>query len=649
MRTDMSGQNVRTAKTWRRCCLTVLAGLMGFAGAAFANGACPERPSTPYDPDDYEALLDEIYATGHVYKTELSVGDQEVWRLRRRSAQHRPDSLLSMLNSLKPRLEEMQSHFPTSPSRPVLLIESRLDGFGSTLAFTDCASPGAEGAAAEEARRDGSEEVRDVDLAKHVVSGLEGVPDSEGESDSEWEDELKALPEGLCLIVVFPDRLENERKRRFALAHEWMHTMQNGFYTRGAMESHWWVEGSAEWLAHKVNDGVTERDHRIEEFFMRQKTCPLTEHSYDAQPFFFWGEQAFNTAWAISVGLGGEEYLTRPGRAAEILPPERWLDWAIAQVDQTITMPDGRPLPVQAEAEPMDLTRACDAVIEGPPLSVQLREVSLPSGGDPKLRIEAGAAHLAIRGRDEEDWRRVTGTVEIDTPVSPMTVAAITPSGENLSARLSMNNSDRLTCACQIGVWMESPTPDEQADDALAGALEALEAAKSMGMVPSDEMDGLREAEAMLLAANAKDTFRFRGNIPAIVDELEGDVETTYSYDGPVLTVRPGGTFSIDDPHTTRGDDTTINYHKYRHYGRWTDGGGVLKFDIEGLILDGFVTAPPDYEPRSIGFTNESASTASYVGGGGEWRMSCEAETMTLTSTRVRNPGRSDQAVFVRR
>jgi len=636
MQIDVLGQNARRTKTWRMR-MAAFAGFMGLAGvtpAASWEAACPPPPPDGDITEDYDALLDEIYEMGSQYKADFSIGNQAIYRMRRPRDEGRPDRMLQLLESLKPRLEEMQSYFPTPPSRPVLLIESRQDIFRPSLALTDCANPGAEGDEAEDARRE-DRDVEDVELAKHAIAEMEG--------------DLGDLPEGLCLIVVFPDRLENDRERRFGLAHEWMHTMQNGFYTRRAMDHAWWVEGSAEWFAHKVVDGATERDNRIEEFFMRQKSCPLTEHSYDAQPFFFWGDQAFNSEWAVSVGLGGDEYLKLPERAAPILPPERWLDWAIAQAEQTITMPDGRSLPFQAEAEPMDLTRACDAVIKGPPLSVQLRELSLPDGGAPRLRVDAGDAQIAIRGDGESEWRRVSGSNEIDTPPSPMTVAAIMPSGENLSARLSFANSGGSSCACQIGEWMESPTPDEQADDALAGALEALEAAKSMGMVPPDEMDGLLEAEEKLRAANAKDTFRFRGNIPAIFDELEGDVETTYSYGGPVLTIRPGGTFSIDDPHITRGDDTTINYHKYHHYGRWTAENGVLKFDIEGLVLNGFVTAPPEYERRSIAFTNESASTASYVGGGGEWSMSCEAGSMTLTSEQVRNPDRSDQAVLVRR
>ncbi len=637
--------NPRTSRHWAR----VFAGLASLAIAAPVEGACPTRP----EPDeaeemaDYEALLDEIYAVGHAYKTDISVGRQEVWRLRQRSARRLPDATLSSLRSLESRLEDMQSYLteaPGPPSRPVLLIETRQDTFGSTLAFTDCASGGAEGDEVDEARREGRE-TEGVTLAQYFVSKLSDDAEADP-AESDWPEDLKRLPEGLCIIVVFPDRIVNDRERRFVLAHEWMHTMQSGYYTRRNEDRHWWTEGSAEWLAHKVVSGVTERDRWIEDFFTRQKSCPLTQHSYDAQPFFFWGEQAFNPEWVFSVGLGGDDYLTRAERAAEILPPERWLDWAIAQADQTITMPDGRDLPFQAEAEAQDLTRACDVAIEGPPLSVQLREVSLPDGGAPKLLVDAGEAQLAIRGHYDEDWRRITGTEEINTPTSPMTVAAIMPSGDNLSARLSMDNSDGMTCACQIGVWIERPTPADVADDPLAGALEALEAAR--GMVPPDQMDDFLAAEEKLRAANVKDEFRFRGSVPAIFDELEGDVESTYAQQGPIITIRAGGNFTIDDPHTIRGEDTTVRYFKYRHYGEWTVEGGVLKFDIKGNDLEGFVTAPPDYEPARITVENEGFGAQSYVGGGGEWTMACEPGTLTLTSRRVRNPDRSDQAVLVK-
>ncbi|WP_375206009.1 hypothetical protein [Hyphococcus sp.] len=610
----------------RRSRLAALAGVLSLAVAAPSEGACPTRPGP--DPAeelaDYEALLDEIYEMGDQYSADFSIGDQAVYRMRQRSEEGRPDRVLQALEALEPRLEDMQSYFPTPPSRPVLLIESRLDIFEPSLALTDCASPGEE--------RDAAEDDREAELAKHVITRMGG--------------DLRDLPAGLCLVVVFTDRLESERELRFGLAHEWMHTMQNGFYTRWAMDHSWWVEGSAEWFAHKVVDGVTERDHRIEEFFMRQKSCPLTEHSYDAQPFFFWGEQAFNTEWVLSVGLGGDAYLKLPERAAAILPPERWLDWAIAQADQTITMPDGRLLPDQAEVEALELTRECETAIKGPPLSVQLYEISIPEGSAPILAIDAGDAQLAIRGNGDDEWLRVTGLTEIDTPSSPITVAAIAPSGEDLYAKFSIGNSDGGACGCQVGVWLERATPPDEAKDPLAGALEAMESAR--GMVPPDQMDDFLAAQEKLRAANAKDRFRFRGSIPDVFDELEGDVDTIYVQDGPVLTIRAAGSFLIDDPYTIRAEDTTISYHKYRHYGKWEAEGGVLKFEIEGLISDGFLTGPPDYEPTRISIDSDGFGAQSYVGGGGEWTMACEPAAMTLTSTRVRNPDRSDQAVLVK-
>ncbi len=624
----------------RRSHLTALAGVLSLAITAPSEGACPTRPAP--DPAqeliDYGMLLDEISEMGEQYEAGFSIGDQVVYRMRRRSEEGGPDRVLQLLQSMKPKIEELQPNFtapprrPHPPNRPVLLIESRQNIFQPSMAITDCASKGAEGEAAEEARRAGREEPGPVRLAKHLISDMGG--------------DLGDLPAGLCVVVVFPDRTDNERELRFVLAHEWMHTMQNGFYTKWAMDHQWWREASAEWFAHKIVEGTTERDRWIEEFFMKQQSCPLTEHSYDAQPFFFWGEQAFNTDWVVSVGLAGDQYLKLPERAAAILPPERWLDWAIAQAEQSITMPDGRPLPDQAEVEPLELTRECETAIKGPPLSVQLYELSVPVGGAPILTIDAGDAQLAIRGNGDEDWLRVTGLTETDTPPSPITVAAIAPSGEDLYAKFSIGKSDGLACGCQIGSWMERETPDDVADDPLAGALEAMNAAR--GMVPPDQMDDFRAAQEKILAANAKDKFRFRNAVPAIFDELESDAEAIYDQDGPIVTIRPAGTFMIDDPHTIRSEDTTVRYFKYRHYGEWTAEGGVLKFDIKGNDLEGFVTAPPDYEPARITVENEGFGAQSYVGGGGEWTMACEPGTLTLTSTRVRSPDRSDQAVLVK-
>ncbi|MHC9509540.1 hypothetical protein [Kangiella sp. M94] len=590
-----------------------------------ANATCPVPPDYDTPPGAWDAHMTEIAEMGELQPVDFQIGDQVIYRVRKHGDRHTSDRMLERLRLLAPRIEELQSYFPTAaerdaaedsgerlkyiptpPDRPVLLVESELDLLGDTLAFANCAA---------------KDEIHD--LSNFVSLDEEG---------NEIEREVP-IPEGLCLVVVRTHTIDGERRKRFVLAHEWMHTMQRGSYDK-AMSQLWWVEGAAEWAAHKVVPGATERDHKIEQFFERQPECSLTQHSYDAQPYFFWGDQQFGTDWAISIGMGGQEYLKEPGRAAEILPPERWLDWAIAQAEQTITMPDGRPLPHQAEFEPLDIAEACGAKIGGPPLSVQLREVTFPEGSASPLTVEPGDAQLAYKD-SEDNWIRVTETVELAPSSSPILFAAIMPSGHNLDVNLTLDNTDGLTCGCHIGRWTEMATADSEAEDTFDGALEAIEMYRAM--VPPDQLEELEKAKRMIEAADTKDRFRFRGATKQIF-EMDGGV-VNYDNDGPIVTFERGGTFRIEDPHMISDGKTTVDYNTYIHSGLWKIEDGILKIDLQKFTYVGTAEGPLSDGPKEFSGSNKHSS---YVGGGGDWVVSCEETGTRLipADERERGPGR---------
>lgn len=318
------------AKIIKRCCITMtFAFLSTCFMVSMAQAVCTteSRGSTPSGA--WELLMNEIAAMGSFPEASFEIGSQKVYRMRKTGDVGTSDRWLQSLRRLAPRIEELQRYFPTAaerdaaerreregdeealiytptpPDRPVLIIESEINIIDNP-AFTHCTA-------------------RDQihDLANYLGDDLD-----------------KELLRGLCIIFIRSHVIEGETKSRFILSHEWMHTMQHGSYNIAEMEQLWWIEGSADWGAHKVVEGFTERDHKIEQFFDRQPDCSLTQHDYDAQTFFFWGEQTFGTDWGISLGMGGPEYLDEPERAAQILPPEQWLDWATSQADHKITMPE---------------------------------------------------------------------------------------------------------------------------------------------------------------------------------------------------------------------------------------------------------------------------------------------------------------------
>lgn len=563
--------------------------------------------------------MNEIAAMGNFPDASFEIGGQKVYRMRKSEDIGTRDLWLDRLKILKPGIEELQSYFPTAaerdeeesreregdeeeliytptpPNRPVLLIESELDLIDNP-AFTSC---------------EGKDEVHD--LASYI----------EGDFNAE---QLT----GLCIIFIRPHVIEGERKRHLILSHEWMHTMQHGSYNINEMERLWWIEGSADWAAHKVVEGATERDHKIEQFFERQPECSLTQHDYDAQTFFFWGEQTFGTDWGISLGMGGSEYLDEPERAAQILPPERWLDWAISQADHKITMPDGRGLPFQAEVELLDFAHSCEAAIEGPPLSVQLRELRFSEEAASLVTIEPGEAQLAYRLLDTDDaglpsaWTRVTDTVEIEPTSGPLLLAAIMPSGNDLNIQIKLENSDRANCACHIGRWEEVATADSEAQDTFAGALDAID--KARAFVPPEQLAELEKAKRMISSSDTKDRFRFRGAAEQIF-ELGGEGEVTYDNDGPIVTFKGGGEFIIEDPHRIYGDKTEVDYHTYIHSGRWDIIDGQLQIDLQKLTYVGTVEGPTSGGPQNISGSNRNTS---YIGAGGDWIISCEGTGLKL-------------------
>ena len=289
------------------------------------------------------------------------------------------------------------------------------------------------------------------------------------------------------------------------------------------------------------------------------------------------------------MAMGGRRFTSDPAGVAQTLPPDRWMDWAIAQADRTVTMPDGRPLPAQLEAEPLEISDSCEARLEAAPLSVQLREVSLPEGAASRLRIEANDARVAIRKSGETDWQRLEpGTTFLDPPFGTLELVAIMPSGRDMNVRLSMDNTDGGSCACHIGRWMEAPRT--VAEDRMDGARDALAAAAQF--LPPDKLAELREAQAKISGMNLEDKYHFRDEtVELIAGDGGGDV--SFRTRGPIINIRPGGGFSIEDPHViTSGDGERIEYFDYLHYGTWQVRDGILELDLESVRYRGVVEGP---------------------------------------------------------
>lgn len=598
--------------------IAALAVLLTAAVATAAGAQCDYGADDGDDLDaEYEQIIDEIGGMAPVRELDLRIGQQRIFRIRPYGLRGADDPLVNRLRAMKPRIEDLQTLFEVPPTRPVLIVETRTDTFPGTIAIVDCVAAAGDGPVADHGAR----------LAQHYLSERYAA--------------LADLPAGLCLMVVYPDRLDGSDLDSFVLAHEWAHTMQSDAYTRQTMQNDWWVEGSAEWFAHMTVPGVTGRDNVIGHFFEKQPGCSLIEHSYDVQPFFFWGGKVLDPSWVVSVGLGGRRYLGSPSGAAQILPPDRWLDWAVAQAEQTITMPDDRPLPAQAQARPVDLRSSCVATIDGPPLSVQLRSIALPEGIADPIRVDAGDAQVALRGQGG-DWIRMTGEAEITPPPSPIQIAAIAPSGRGLSVDLTLGEGTTGACPCYVGRWMEVRAERTQESDELALMREMI-----MEHAPAED-----RAEALGLIEDLSTSSDFRFRAPRDQPMGEGTLPVVFNNVGPLLTILADGRFWVDDPYRfeTEEDDFRVILDQFRERrgGSWDMTDGRLTLDVEYTDRQGLVTQ----QDFTTGWTHTGRSD--YQGGpvladGGMWTASCSPGGLTLTEARHVDGGGPRQVVnFVR-
>lgn len=374
------------------------------------------------------------------------------------------------------------------------------------------------------------------------------------------------VPGTVCLIVVFPERIDAGGSERlaFVMAHEWMHTFQFGAHPSVGGHTLWWAEGSADWFAHRVVDGFEERARAIHTFYDMQPRCTLQQITYPSQVFFFWGERAFDARWVMDLALDDGEHVSTLAGIAGIMGPEHWRAWSIALADDTIRYPDGRPLPKPPEPDTLRLRPKCPLRIQGPPLSVQMRRVELAGGaGGERIHFDTGGAIVSLRWPDGR-WQHLK---EVQESVDPgawdhFTIAAISASEQPANIRIGAGGLGD-DCACHIGDWMELPA----------------EGGRSFRREPEPN-PGLAMAGY--------------------------SVDVRYANDGPVLTLNPDQTYSLDDPYVERymaqGEvfwELQLDTHRDMGHWRLDEERGLLVLTREAIVEEGRLDAAGVVSPVS--------------------------------------------------
>ena len=423
-----------------------------------------------------------------------------------------------------------------------------------------------------------------------------------------------------CLITTYVDRLFQQDNFEFALGHELFHTLQQAEFSWECEGLHWWSEGSADWFGHELVHGVTFRDGHIAEFIENEASKPITDFSYEAQVFSFWASRHIDRRWVMELGMGGDEWLTSPDRAAQVMGPGHWLDWASDSMDGSIKYPDGRNLPPVELADVLIPVPECSdgqpVIHAGPPLSAQFLKLRIEDSANTDfIDIDAGTAWLRIFGAGPEPLDLEGGSVQLRLEgATELQIAAIVPGGEDMTLSFTPGNDQnteaaqadarfRQTCGCA-----SKPAPAARQDSCLQGNWRVTK-----GIVA-----WLQEVSALASRYGAS---------ASAAGTMDDDV--VYTFDGNHYTVRSaGGTLNLDGMWAMKSGAVDMNHPPNTGSGLFcsTSDGVLMMSAAQGDIVSGGGTVAVSDPLVVIGIGQHGMETEPSA-----FDYSCGEDTLRLT------------------
>ncbi len=146
-----------------------------------------------------------------------------------------------------------------------------------------------------------------------------------------------------CIIVIYPNLGVDGYK--FVIAHEFFHCMQDEDFELQSYSSgaDWWLEGTAEWFASRVERGTNYSDGWVDGFDELSAETPLTGMTYENVVFFWWLDQNFGPGRVIDLIRAMPTRDTSQDEAlAGVLSDAEFLQFVEDYLDRKITQPGGR-------------------------------------------------------------------------------------------------------------------------------------------------------------------------------------------------------------------------------------------------------------------------------------------------------------------
>jgi hypothetical protein len=326
-------------------------------------------------------------------------------------------------------------------------------------------------ASASQMRELGGLRISDVTV---LLSNLRSTDSTTGERNDTHAATL-GVSATECNIVFYKlGGAVSSREYTFTFAHELFHCMQAvTFRPRDRYAAAgWWVEGSAEYFANRVQPGTGFSNSFISRFDSQSLRTSLLDMDYENVVFFMWLGSSGGPERFVSFlrGMPSSDGRDAQLRALQgLLPRDQWRSFVEAAMNGRINKPGGGNLPRLTRALPPESVLGPKAInLSSGAYVIPRKNIVFQRGKNYPLALEGISNGLFVRMRvsiDAINWIEPPESVKAcDRDKGYVTYW--TSVEENASGTLRVSSPVRLeerTC-CLIGTWQ----PTDAAKQALA-------------------------------------------------------------------------------------------------------------------------------------------------------------------------------------
>lgn len=263
-----------------------------------------------------------------------------------------------------------------------------------------------------------------------------------------------------CLIVVFPGNT-GRAALGFTVAHEFFHCVQYALVhdqmtvDGGFSVNRWWVEGTAEWFANLAYPDSNASARYIPRFDDRTPYEPFFVANYDAFIYWSWYSREWGDAQVLRylpLTPVSSDAAAQKHAAAEMIVPERWLEFVQAYLDRELRYPDGRRIAVDPEPGETHLwTDTAEQDLAAETLLFHRATLIFTCG---KWTIETQGEEGEWEVRDPEEpgaWTKLPEELDVEPGKEKrflLGAVGLTEAGFRLTIRATREQESEEACLC---------------------------------------------------------------------------------------------------------------------------------------------------------------------------------------------------------